>query len=420
MDRLLELRFGRGDIDLRATRDRPAGLEDRRSRADPPAAPIVRRTAQSQGGARSFEVVAVTGEPLRIERQDIDRSCGLRSNRPTPLEPAAVATCGPGLVPRRSSAAWGDDLRARALEATIEGRPMVPMSLLNQLRRELVARLDERGCRGANTHDRRRAGLADAPGADRSPNAIARCNGVCDAQPRRSSFRSSAGDTEQIEAAAACSASRRSTPIIRISSNTRMRSPQSAAARARRRSTSRPRASRSPARPTSSPIWPSKGPTGCWCGMRGACGFAASTAFRSWRISRSMRPIRLRSSFLKSRGAVRVTASYDLNVDQLLHLIDTTPPAWLEVVIHQQIPMFHMEHCVYCAFLSPGTDATNCGRPCDPHDVKLRDRVGMDHPLEGRRRLPQYALQRGAADGGRIPAALAKARGSFSADRVSR
>jgi putative protease len=44
--------------------------------------------------------------------------------------------------------------------------------------------------------------------------------------------------------------------------------------------------------------------------------------------------------------------------------------------------MFHMEHCVYCAFLSPGTDATNCGRPCDHHDVKLRDRVGVEHPLK--------------------------------------
>jgi putative protease len=85
---------------------------------------------------------------------------------------------------------------------------------------------------------------------------------------------------------------------------------------------------------------------------------------------------------LRSRGAVRVTASYDLNVDQLLSLVDATPPSWLEVVIHQQIPMFHMEHCVYCAFLSPGTDATNCGRPCDTHDVKLRDRVGMEHPLK--------------------------------------
>ncbi len=43
--------------------------------------------------------------------------------------------------------------------------------------------------------------------------------------------------------------------------------------------------------------------------------------------------------------------------------------------------MKHMEHCVYCAFLSPGTDHTNCGRPCDHHEVKLRDRVGAEHPL---------------------------------------
>jgi U32 family peptidase len=85
---------------------------------------------------------------------------------------------------------------------------------------------------------------------------------------------------------------------------------------------------------------------------------------------------------LKSRGALRVTASYDLSADQLFDLLDATPPEWLEVVIHQQVPMFHMEHCVFCAFLSPGTDATNCGRPCDTHDVKLRDRVGAEHPLK--------------------------------------
>ncbi|MHC5536884.1 U32 family peptidase, partial [Singulisphaera rosea] len=86
--------------------------------------------------------------------------------------------------------------------------------------------------------------------------------------------------------------------------------------------------------------------------------------------------------FLKSRGALRVTASYDLNVDQLDDLLSAVPRSWLEIVLHQQIPMFHMEHCVFCAFLSPGNDKTNCGRPCDRHDVKLRDRVGKDHPLK--------------------------------------
>ena len=36
----------------------------------------------------------------------------------------------------------------------------------------------------------------------------------------------------------------------------------------------------------------------------------------------------------------------------------------------------------FCAFLSSGTDYTNCGRPCDTHDVKLRDLVGAEHPLK--------------------------------------
>lgn len=45
------------------------------------------------------------------------------------------------------------------------------------------------------------------------------------------------------------------------------------------------------------------------------------------------------------------------------------------------MPMFHMEHCVFCAVLSPGTNKTNCGRPCDHHEVHLRDRVGMQHLL---------------------------------------
>ncbi len=85
--------------------------------------------------------------------------------------------------------------------------------------------------------------------------------------------------------------------------------------------------------------------------------------------------------FLRQQGARRVTASYDLNRDQLLDLVAAVPPAWLEIVVHQHMPMFHMEHCVFCSVLSPGTNKHNCGRPCDTHEVRLRDRVGMEHPL---------------------------------------
>jgi len=86
--------------------------------------------------------------------------------------------------------------------------------------------------------------------------------------------------------------------------------------------------------------------------------------------------------FLEKYGLERVTASYDLNADQLEALLRTSQPEWYEVTIHQHMPMFHMEHCVFCAFLSDGTDYTNCGRPCDKHDVRVRDRVGAEHPLK--------------------------------------
>ena len=85
--------------------------------------------------------------------------------------------------------------------------------------------------------------------------------------------------------------------------------------------------------------------------------------------------------YLHGLGARRVTASYDLNRDQLLELVAAVPADRLEVVVHQHMPMFHMEHCVFCAVLSPGTNKHNCGRPCDTHEVRLRDRVGMEHTL---------------------------------------
>lgn len=91
----------------------------------------------------------------------------------------------------------------------------------------------------------------------------------------------------------------------------------------------------------------------------------------------------LTADYFKNKfGLSRLTASYDLNINQLSDLLVSCPPTWLEVTIHQHIPMFHMEHCVFCAFLSEGTDYTNCGRPCEKQVVKLRDRVGTEHILQ--------------------------------------
>jgi putative protease len=116
---------------------------------------------------------------------------------------------------------------------------------------------------------------------------------------------------------------------------------------------------------------------------------------------------RLSADYFRSRfGLERVTASYDLNFTQLEALLMNSPPEWFEITIHQHIPMFHMEHCVFCAFLSKGTDYTNCGRPCDKHDVRLRDRVGAEHPVKAdvgcRNTVFQSKAQTGAEYLGRM------------------
>ena len=63
--------------------------------------------------------------------------------------------------------------------------------------------------------------------------------------------------------------------------------------------------------------------------------------------------------------------------------------------------MFHMEHCVFAAFLSKGTSFLDCGRPCEKHRVHLRDRVGVEHPLRAdvgcRNTLFNASAQTGAA-----------------------
>jgi putative protease len=85
--------------------------------------------------------------------------------------------------------------------------------------------------------------------------------------------------------------------------------------------------------------------------------------------------------WLCGRGAARVTAAYDLNPRQLLELAEAVPPERLEVMVHRHSPLFHSEYCLFCRFLSQGRNRTDCGRPCERHEVRLRDRRGVAHRL---------------------------------------
>jgi putative protease len=81
----------------------------------------------------------------------------------------------------------------------------------------------------------------------------------------------------------------------------------------------------------------------------------------------------LSADYLIQKGLQSVNVSYDLNHEQLKDLISHSEAAQLEVTIHQYMPEFHMEHCVFAAFLSTGTSFRDCGKPCEKHQVKLKD-----------------------------------------------
>ena len=89
----------------------------------------------------------------------------------------------------------------------------------------------------------------------------------------------------------------------------------------------------------------------------------------------------LTADWLARQGLARLVPSYDLNWEQFAALLRRYTPERFEVVIHQHIPMFHMEHCVFAATMSNGKDWRDCGRPCDTHRVELRDRAGAMFPL---------------------------------------
>ena len=85
------------------------------------------------------------------------------------------------------------------------------------------------------------------------------------------------------------------------------------------------------------------------------------------------------SDYLFNKGFSTLTPGYDLNEDQLIELVKNSSNKNFELTIHQYMPSFHMEHCVYAAFLSEGSSAKDCGRPCEKHKVELHDSFGNKH-----------------------------------------
>lgn len=84
-------------------------------------------------------------------------------------------------------------------------------------------------------------------------------------------------------------------------------------------------------------------------------------------------------NYLIGKGLDLICLSYDLNFEQSARLLQSVDARKAEITIHQSMPSFHMEHCVFAAFLSKGKSYKDCGKPCEKHKVQLKDQFGHYH-----------------------------------------
>ena len=127
---------------------------------------------------------------------------------------------------------------------------------------------------------------------------------------------------------------------------------------------------------------------GCGCGCiimaRGVVGILITSLATNALLSH---PVFFFYSVIPSptlQGATLPTLQTPQPLERLLTLQLTNPTPQplaqsLEAIVHQHLPIFHTEHCVFCRFLSEGDNYTNCGHPCETNTVHLRDERGSDH-----------------------------------------
>ena len=90
----------------------------------------------------------------------------------------------------------------------------------------------------------------------------------------------------------------------------------------------------------------------------------------------------LTAQYLLGKGLSSLCLGYDLNHLQVSELIQAGQAERFEVTAYQYMPSFHMEHCVFAAFLSKGSSFRDCGKPCEKHEVKLKDQFGNWHQIK--------------------------------------
>jgi putative protease len=321
-----------------------------------------------------LRVHAAVGESLVVVGKTVTGAeCRVSSDEPLPLARRHVIT--EDVVRKQLSRLGNTVYQLRRLDLNVDGQPMVPLSVLGKVRREMVRQLDASALtvRQVTVHD----------------NALEQIRIECRSPRTATADRKMAGNTEprlhvlcrhlqQIPAAIESGV----TDLICDFAD--IRDYKQAVDIAQTADVSLLLATPRIDKPGETGVFTliaRQSPDGVLVRNLGGLSFFHQHGIPFVADFSLNAANQITVDILHAWGAQRVTPSYDLNRDQMLELVATTQVDRLEIVIHQHMPMFHMEHCVFCAVLSPGTNKTNCGRPCDDHMVQLRDRVGMEHPL---------------------------------------
>jgi U32 family peptidase len=371
---------------------------------DPQLARRLRAKREGRGRCVPLDIAieAAVGAPLQVTATAATgAACRLQS--PQPLEDARKHALNAEVLVEQFGRLGGTPYELRKLDARIDGRPMVPLSVLGKLRHEMLRLLEAaagqtpvRAMMDGAALDALRAGQGRGSAtptptmsATSTPTSRATANMcaagfasaasvVTPAAASKAQLHVLCRSMKQVEAALACGVS---SVIVEIGDVGLMGD----AVRAARAGGAEvvlagPRIHR----PGEIEIFESLAkhrPDGIL--VRNLAGLAFCRRVGMPAVADfSLEAVNeLSVQWLHERGARRVTAAYDLSPRQLLDLTDRVPPEWLEVVVHRHTPLFHTAHCVFCWALSRGKDRRSCGQPCQRHELRLRDRMGVEHPL---------------------------------------